>query len=386
MLKKIGSYEIRGKLGRGGTADVFLGFQPSLNREVAVKILSAEYVQDPKVLGRFKREKDAIAALVHPNIISIYEYIEVDEYYCYVMEYIQSPTVQDVLKEETSFSEERSIDVTLQLLSALEFAHSKKIIHRDIKPANIFLEDGKLKLTDFGLAKDVSQTSDLTIANQPIGTPYYMAPEQVKGIGTDERTDIYQVGVVLYHFLTGHVPFPGRTPYEVTTKVLKEKISFDDSERENISQSMRAVIMTAAAKDPDERYETVTAFIKDLTKVKDGAVITGKADPDIAEYYKKGNRHGMLVCKKLGIEASIIKAMTFIGKGPGVDIIIPDDRLLPKQLMIRFSNSKYLVVNSNKDVGITINDVAIFGRPDHILQDGDRINVVGKILVFIDPR
>lgn len=303
------------------------------------------------------------------------------------MEYIKDPTVQDALKAETSFSEEKAINVTLQLLSALDFAHSRKIIHRDIKPANIFLsEDGILKLTDFGLAKDVSQTSDLTIANQPIGTPYYMAPEQVRGGSMDERTDIYQVGVVLYHFVTGHVPFPGRTPYEVTNKVLKDNVAFDDAERDKISQSMRAIIMIASAKDPAERYQSCKEFIADLEKVKRGALILGKTDPEMAEYYKTGVRHGMLVCRKLGIEANLIKGMTFIGTGPGADITISDGRLLAKQLMIRFANSKYTVVNSNKDAGITINGETIFGRPDHVLEDGDRINILGNDLVFIDPR
>ena len=387
MLEHIGNYEVKDRIGRGGTADVFLGFQASLNRTVAIKVLAPEFVADDRVLERFRREKDAIAALVHPNIITIYEYIEEQGLYCYVMEHLEARTLSDVLKEETTVDESRSAKIMIQLMAALEYAHGRGIIHRDIKPGNIFVDDeDRLKLTDFGLAKDLHKSSDLTQTRQPIGTPYYMAPEQVRGEATDVTTDIYQSGVVLYHLLTGHVPFPGRTPYEVTNKVLKDKIAFDDTEREVISPSLRAIILTATSKVKEDRYPSAEAFRKDLERVQSGDVIMGVANPEVAEYYKRGVKHGMLVCKKLDIEIQLVKSMTFIGRGPGVDVTIPDTSLQPKQAMIKFINGQYMLVGSNKDVGITVNGEPIFGKPDRMLEDGDRIKIVGNDFVFIDPR
>lgn len=384
--ERIGTYEVLERIGRGGTAEVFKGRQASLNRFVAIKILWPEYVADERVVERFRREKDAIASLVHPNIIHIYEYLEEAGRPCYVMEYLEAKTLQDIIDAAGFLSAGQAMDVTLQLLDALGYAHERNIIHRDIKPANIFIDDQwRLKLTDFGLAKQIDRQSDLTQAKGPVGTPYYMAPEQVRCEATGPWTDIYQAAIVLYHMVTGHVPFTGRSPYEVTMKVLRERLAFEQAESDRIPPSLRAFIVTATSKEPAGRFQTARAMADDLRKIRDGAASGDVKEGEFASYYKSGLRHGVFICRKLGIEAPLTKAATYIGRGPGVEVAIPDSTLAPKQAMIRFSGGQYTLIGSNRDIGMTVNDERVHGK-ERILEDGDVVKISGYDFVFIDPR
>lgn len=258
-------YEIIEKIGKGGMATVYKAKCHVLNRYVAVKVLKDEYTTDAEFIRRFNAEAQAAAALAHANIVSIYDVGHEDNIYYIVMELIQGKTLKQIINEDGSLPWKWSVNIAIQIASALEAAHRNNIVHRDIKPHNIIItEEGLAKVTDFGIAKAVSN-STITAFGTTIGSVHYFSPEHAKGGFTDAKSDLYSLGVVMYEMLTGRVPFDADTPVSIALKHMQEKPVEPIKLNPSVPFAVNQIIMKAMQKDPSMRYQTATEMIKDLS-------------------------------------------------------------------------------------------------------------------------
>ena len=273
-IKHLGKYEIIDRLGRGGMAEVYRGYQTSLERYVAIKLLHPFLADDPEFKDRFEREARNVARLRHPNIVQVYdfEYDTNNESYYMVMELIDGQTLKDYLSDLHDKGERMSMREIVRIargaISALAYAHARGMIHRDVKPANLMLDsDGRLVLTDFGIAKIVTGIQ-FTASGGLIGTPAYMAPEQGLGEAGDERSDLYSFGVILFQMCTGELPFDAEAPLAVILKHLNQPIPSIHKLNPNVPDAMAAVVYKTMAKDPDERYQTADELLKALDDIE----------------------------------------------------------------------------------------------------------------------
>ena len=261
-----GRYEIINKIGNGGMATVYTARDNVLNRKVAIKVLKDEFTTDEEFVKRFNSEAQAAASLSHPNIVSIYDVGNEDGIYYIVMELVRGKTLKQIITEEGALPWKWSVNIAMQIASALETAHKNNIVHRDIKPHNIIItEDGVAKVTDFGIAKAVSN-STITAFGTTIGSVHYFSPEQAKGGYTDAKSDIYSLGVVMYEMLTGRVPFDSDTSVSVALKHMQEAPVPPMEINENIPKAVNDIILKAMQKEPMARYQTATAMLRDLAQ------------------------------------------------------------------------------------------------------------------------
>ena len=262
-----GRYEIIEKIGNGGMATVYRATDKVLKRDVAVKILRDEFTTDEEFIKRFEVEAQSAARLTHPNIVSIYDVGVEDNFNYIVMELIRGKTLKEIILEEKGpLPWKWSVNVAIQIASALETAHRNNIIHRDIKPHNIIItEDGIAKVTDFGIAKAVSN-STITAFGTTIGSVHYFSPEHARGGFTAAKSDLYSLGVVLYEMVTGRVPFDADTPVSVALKHMQEKPEEPIEVNPNVPMAVNKIIMKALQKDTNLRYQTATDMLDDLRK------------------------------------------------------------------------------------------------------------------------
>ena len=260
-------YEIIEKIGNGGMAMVYKAKCHVLNRYVAVKILRDEFTTDQEFVKRFEIEAQAAASITHPNIVSVYDVGKDGNLYYIVMELIQGKTLKEIIVEEGGpLPWKWSVNIAIQIASALEVAHKNNIVHRDIKPHNIIItEDGVAKVTDFGIAKAVSN-STITAFGTTIGSVHYFSPEHAKGGYTDSKSDLYSLGVVMYEMLTGRVPFDADTPVSVALKHMQEEPKPPKEVNEQVPQAVNDIIIKAMRKDINLRYQNATAMLSDLRK------------------------------------------------------------------------------------------------------------------------
>ena len=261
-------YEVLEEAGIGGMATVYKAKDHVLNRDVAVKILKDEFTTDVDFIKRFNSEAQSAASLSHPNIVSIYDvgHEEEDNLYYIVMELIKGKTLKQIITKDEKLSWKWALNISIQIASALEVAHKNGIVHRDIKPHNIIItEDGVAKVMDFGIAKAVSN-STMTAFGTTIGSVHYFSPEQAKGSSTDARSDIYSLGVVMYEMLTGKVPFDADTPVSIALKHMQEEPKPAIEVNPNIPTAVNDIVMKAMRKEPDDRYQTATEMLADLSK------------------------------------------------------------------------------------------------------------------------
>ena len=258
-------YEIIQKVGNGGMATVYKATDLILKRYVAVKILRDEFTTDDEFIKRFETEAQSAAKLVHPNIVSIFDVGVDNVIYYIVMELIQGKTLKEIILEERGpLPWKWSVNVAIQIASALEMAHKNNIIHRDIKPHNIIItEDGIAKVTDFGIAKAVSN-STITAFGKTIGSVHYFSPEHARGGYTDAKSDLYSLGVVLYEMVTGKVPFDADTPVSVALKHMQEEPVPPIDENPNLPEALNRIILKTLKKDPMLRYQSATELLQDL--------------------------------------------------------------------------------------------------------------------------
>ncbi len=265
--KKIDRYEIAELLGKGGTAAVYKASDTALSRWVALKLIFPGQQQDVKFLRRFQREARSLAQLSHASIIAVWDCGEWEGRPFLVTEYAPNGTLESRLGQPWNVNEAAA--VLVPIARALEYAHSRKIIHRDVKPSNILLdENNRPKLGDFGIAKltDSNESQSLTGTGAMIGTPAYMAPEQVRGVGVDARTDIYALAVIFFEMVTGRMPYTAPTPIEIALKHANDPVPSARQFARDLPLEVEQALMKAMAKQPEDRYQTMKAFADDLDK------------------------------------------------------------------------------------------------------------------------
>ena len=258
-------YRIARRLGRGGMADVYLATDLLENKEVAVKILKAEFSADAEFLRRFEREARAVSSLSHPNIVQVYDIGEENGIHYMVMEYIEGITLKELLHQCVRLDWDAAIPIVIQIGLALEHAHRNGIIHRDIKPQNIMITpDVKAKVTDFGIASASSANTITMTGRDALGSVHYFSPEQARGGLVGEKSDIYSLGILLYELVTGVLPFDGDTSVSIAIKHLQENPQLPSSLQPLIPAGLDGIILKCIQKSPDKRYASASDLVADL--------------------------------------------------------------------------------------------------------------------------
>ncbi len=257
-------YQIIKSIGEGGMANVYLAYDTILDRDVAVKVLRGDLADDEKFVRRFQREALSASSLSHPNIVEVYDVGDDNGQYFIVMEYIDGKTLKELLKKRGKLTVSEVVDIMSQIADGLSVAHDSYIIHRDIKPQNIMiLENGLVKITDFGIAMAMNATQ-LTQTNSVMGSVHYLPPEQASGKGSTLKSDIYSMGILMYELLSGTLPYRGDNAVEIALKHLKEPLPSIREELPEIPQSVENIILKAAAKNPKNRYSDAREMYEDL--------------------------------------------------------------------------------------------------------------------------
>ena len=267
-LDRIGKYDILAKLGQGGMGAVYKGHDPIIRRDVAVKIIHEHALEDPSVKPRFYREARSAGGLSHPNITIIHDVNEENGRPFLVMEYLEGDNLRSRLNAGPPLRNRQKLDIATQICRALLYAHEREVVHRDIKPENIqVLPDGTVKVMDFGIARIQSDTTTLTQTNSSLGTPRYMAPEQVKGEQIDHRADIFSFGVLLHELLSGAPPFPGENLTTIIYQILHTEPQPLELTPVEACEDLQLIVSTCMAKDPDDRYDSFAEVLEDLQAV-----------------------------------------------------------------------------------------------------------------------
>ncbi len=257
-------YEVLSKIGAGGMADVYKGKDTMLNRYVAIKVLKKEYRENKDFVRKFRSEAQAAAGLLNPNIVNVYDVGEDRGLYYMVMELVEGITLKEYIQKKGKLSTKEAISIAIQMCTGIEAAHKHNIIHRDIKPQNIIIsKEGKVKVTDFGIARAVDSN---TVSSNAMGSVHYVSPEQARGGYCDAKSDIYSVGITMYEMITGRVPFDGDSTVSVAMKHLQENITPPSQYAPDMSKALEKIILKCTQKSPERRYESTTLLIQDLKR------------------------------------------------------------------------------------------------------------------------
>lgn len=258
-------YRIIDKIGVGGMADVYRGEDTLLGRPVAIKILHANFANDDEFVSRFKREAQAAGKLNHPNIVNMYDVGFDQDLHYIIMEYVDGKTLKEYITEKGRLSIDEAVKFTIAIGEGLEHAHAMGIVHCDIKPHNVIItRTGRVKVTDFGIARAMNSTNTVMYTNSIMGSAHYLSPEQASGKTIDGSTDIYSLGIVLYEMLSGKVPFEGETPIAVALKHVREKVIPPTRYNSSIPPLLESVVLKALSKDPKDRFESISDMMSDL--------------------------------------------------------------------------------------------------------------------------
>lgn len=270
--ERLGKYEIRATLGRGAMGVVYEGFDPLIERTVALKTIRKDLLdhdQLDEILSRFKREAQAAGRLNHPGIVTVYEYGEEGEIAFIAMEYVRGRELKEFLDKNKRFSLGVIVKIMTQLLDALAYSHRHGVVHRDVKPANIIvLKDGRVKVTDFGIAH--IESSSLTQFGDVLGTPSYMSPEQFTGETVDARSDLFSAGVILYHMMTGEKPFPGKAMTTIMHRVINAAPIKPSELNFKVPSVLDELVVKALAKRPADRFQSAGEFARALVAASKG--------------------------------------------------------------------------------------------------------------------
>src|SRR5882757_766274 len=260
-----GRYRLEAKIGSGGMSTVYLARDTTLDRPVAVKVMHREMSEQADQLERFRQEARAVAKLSHPNVVSVIDAGEDGGYPYIVFEYVEGETLKARINRIGPLDVQEALAYAIEIARGLTVAHARKMVHRDIKPQNILIDaEGRAKLTDFGISRQLEQDG-MTATGRVLGTTDYVAPEQAMGRRTDQRSDIYALGVVLYEMLTGEVPFAADSQVGVAMKHVNEELPDVQALRPELSAASALVVERATAKDPEKRYADIGEMIDDLS-------------------------------------------------------------------------------------------------------------------------
>lgn len=257
-------YEILEKIGTGGMSDVYKAKDIKLNRYVAIKVLKQEFAENKNFVSKFRVEAQAAAGLMHPNIVNVYDVGEEDSIHYIVMELVEGITLKKYIEKKSRLSTKEAISIAIQVAMGIEAAHNNHIIHRDIKPQNIIIsKEGKVKVTDFGIAKAASSN---TITSNVMGSVHYTSPEQARGGFSDEKSDIYSLGITLFEMLTGRVPFNGDTTVAIAIKQIQDEMPSPREFVPEVPVSVERIVLKCTQKSPDRRYQNMGDMIRDLKR------------------------------------------------------------------------------------------------------------------------
>ena len=271
--KEFAHCKIQRKLGQGGMGAVYLAHHPGLNRSVAIKVLPGDLASDPEFKERFFREARLAARLEHPNVVQVHDVGEEMGVHYISMQYIEGKSLDGILKERKKLSANEALAITKRVAVALSAAAKLGIVHRDIKPHNILIsKEGVVKVADFGLAKDEDSNRSISEPGVVMGTPYYMSPEQARGVKVDQRSDIYSLGATLYHMLTGKRLFDGGTPVSIVMKQASEQPVPARQVEPSIPEPVAALLERALQKDPEKRFASADELVRALDALKSPGV------------------------------------------------------------------------------------------------------------------
>jgi serine/threonine-protein kinase len=306
-------------------ATVYKAYQPSLDRHVAVKVLSTFLAQEPDFIKRFEQEAKAIAKLNHPNILPVHDYGREGELIYIVMRYVEGGTLQDIMLGQ-SLDLDTAVEITTQMGGALDYAHQRGIVHRDVKPSNVLMADGNWALlSDFGLARMIGTSTKITKAGVGMGTPDYIAPEQARGARVDGRSDIYSLGIVLFEMLTGRVPFEGDTSLVVLYKHVTDPPPPPREINPDIPEAVEQVVLKALAKEPVDRFQRAGQMVRALQKAVTGGTVATAAISLVDERRQRERLAGLYVQAVTLLEAEEWqKALEKWAKVQAIDAAYPD--------------------------------------------------------------
>lgn len=278
-LKEIPGFEIIERVGVGGMGVVYRARQISLDREVAIKVLSPKLTKDRALVERFLSEARAAGQLTHANIVQVHDVGERDGLYYICMEYVGGGSLIDLLREQGRVDVETSVRIALDVARGLEFAEIKRIVHCDIKPENIMLTDaGMAKIADLGIARQLAEEAE--DSEEVLGSPHYMSPEQAQGKAIDHRTDLYALGCTLFRMLAGRTPFSGTNAKEIMRKQVYDQPPNLREITPEVTEQLADVVYRLMAKDPDERYQSAALLVKDLERIKPSSASAGPEPRD----------------------------------------------------------------------------------------------------------
>ncbi len=429
--KSLGQFRIVERIGAGGMATVFKAYQPTLDRYVAVKVLPAFHSQDPVFVQRFVREARSVAKLAHPNIVQIHDFGEEQSITYIVMEYVDGGTLKDRLKKALPVAE--TVDFIIQAAEGLDCAHRNGIVHRDVKPANMLVrKDGHLLLSDFGIAKILEGTTNLTRVGTGIGTPQYMSPEQGMGQTTvDRRSDIYSLGIVMFHCLTGHVPFTADSPLTITVKHMNEPLPVEHMTAVGVPAPIIQVVQKMTAKQAGNRYQAADVLIDALTSAlatsnlsiprayrvrpSEAIPIVDVAPPATITCFRCGapNPSSRLYCTNCGDDLSNRRAsadvyvvngrpvlarlamqsgpmagrayrfhqdVTTVGRTNGNDLVITGRTVSRRHARFWFKDGLWYLEDVGSANGTLVNGTRIYQAV--ALNDGDIVNFGDEVVIF----